>query len=124
MIKQLLFVGLGGAAGSIFRYLISLWISRFHCASQFPFATLVANITGCILIGFLAGISARYNFLDKYLKLLLITGFCGGYTTFSAFSAENLRLLENNHYLLFALYAAGSCILGIAGVGLGMFLSR
>jgi CrcB protein len=124
MIKQLLFVGLGGGVGSISRYLLSLLAGKQPFTFLFPFATFTVNITGCILIGFLAGLSARYDLLDKDLKLLLVTGFCGGYTTFSTFSLENLRLLEHHHYLSFAFYIAGSCLIGIAGVGLGMYLSR
>ncbi|MDR2388591.1 MAG: fluoride efflux transporter CrcB [Tannerellaceae bacterium] len=125
MIKQLFFVGLGGATGSIVRYLVWLGISRFSLGALFPFATFAANLTGCILIGFLSGLSVRSNLLlEGPLRLLLITGFCGGYTTFSAFSLEGLRLLEHQHYLSFVLYAAGSCILCIAGAGFGMYLSR
>ncbi|MDR2118703.1 MAG: fluoride efflux transporter CrcB [Tannerellaceae bacterium] len=124
MIKQLLFVGLGGGAGSILRYLITLAVHRWHPAATFPLATFLANTTGCILIGFLIGLSARHGWMDSHVKLLLVTGFCGGYTTFSTFSLESIRLLENHHYLLLALYIAGSLLAGITSVGLGLLLSK
>jgi CrcB protein len=124
MIKQLILVGLGGATGSIFRFLISFFTSKFHLVYSFPLATFTVNITGCILIGLLIGLSDKYTWLDKDMKLLLITGFCGGYTTFSAFSLENVQLMENQHYLTFAFYVAGSILFGIAAVFLGSYLSK
>ncbi|MDR1937778.1 MAG: fluoride efflux transporter CrcB [Tannerellaceae bacterium] len=124
MIKQMLLVGLGGGIGSMFRFSVSFLAGKFHLVAAFPAATFIVNITGCILIGLLVGFSERYGLLDRDLKLLLITGFCGGYTTFSAFSLENIRLLEAQQYALFALYAAGSLILGISSVALGILLSK
>ncbi|MDR2810112.1 MAG: fluoride efflux transporter CrcB [Tannerellaceae bacterium] len=124
MIKQLLFVGLGGGIGSIFRYLVSFLANKFFISTLFPWATFVANISGCFLIGFLAGLLSGHDVWDKHLRLLLLTGFCGGYTTFSAFSLENLRLLENHHYLPFLLYTSTSFIFGIASVALGLWVSK
>lgn len=115
---------MGGGLGSMLRFLVSFLTHRLGYANSFPFATFFVNITGCILIGLLTGLSVRYNLLDRNMKLLLITGFCGGYTTFSAFSLENIRLLENHHYLTFALYVSCSLALGAGAVALGLFLSK
>jgi CrcB protein len=124
MIKQFIFVGLGGGMGSILRYAVSLLVSRYGDSALFPLPTFIANVSGCILIGFLTGLSVRYGIFDHNLRLLLITGFCGGYTTFSTFSLESIRLLETQHYLLFALYTVCSLILCIASAAAGMLLSK
>jgi CrcB protein len=124
MIKQLILVGVGGGVGSIFRYLASLVVNKYFYPVHFPLATFVVNITGCLLIGLFIGLSIRYELFDKELKLLFVTGFCGGYTTFSAFSSENLRLLEmQNHYILFT-YIIGSILIGLLAVWLGFLLAK
>lgn len=123
MIKQLLWVGLGGGVGSIFRYLVSHWAAN-RWATHFPLATFAVNLSGCLLIGFLVGLSARHNWLDAQMKLLLITGFCGGYTTFSTFSLENWGLYESGSYLPLFGNIVGSVLLGILAVGLGLTLAK
>jgi len=123
MIKQLLLIGLGGGIGSIFRYLVSVWAVK-RLATDFPFATFLVNITGCLLIGLFVGFSVRHNWLDGQMKLLLITGFCGGYTTFSTFSLENWGLFETGNYTHLILNITGSVLLGIAAVWLGLILSK
>lgn len=123
MVKQIVLVGLGGGIGSILRFLTSLWINKY-VISGFPLGTFVVNLAGCFFIGLLTGLSFRFGWLDRDIRLLLITGFCGGYTTFSAFSFENLEFLESGNYTLFALYAAGSILMGVAAVWLGIFLTR
>lgn len=123
MLKQLLLVGLGGGIGSMFRYLVSLWAVR-RLATDFPLATFLVNITGCLLIGLLVGLSARHHWLDAQMKLLLITGFCGGYTTFSTFSLENWALFESSNYTHLTANIVGSVLLGIAAVWLGLLLSK
>lgn len=123
MLKQLLFVALGGGIGSCFRYLATLWFAR-HYSSVFPWATFVVNITGCFLIGFLMGVITRGVFLENDLRLLLIVGLCGGYTTFSTFSAENLRLLENGSYVALGIYVSASVIFGLMAVFGGNVLSK
>lgn len=123
MIRQLVLVALGGGAGSVSRYLASVWVAK-HFPHIFPLATFVVNMTGCFLIGFLIGLSARYAVFDSDLKFLLIVGFCGGYTTFSTFSAENMRLLETGNYGTLALYVITSILLGVVALWGGSFLSK
>jgi CrcB protein len=121
MIKQLILVGLGGGIGSIMRFLVS---KIPFAQSSFPWATFIVNITGCFLIGLLIGLSVRYRFLDADMRLLLVTGFCGGFTTFSTFSAENVYLYQSGNYLPLAFYVLLSIIAGFAAVFLGLALSK
>jgi len=123
MLKDILIVGLGGGIGSIMRFLTSVWTARFYIG-VFPLATLLVNIIGCILIGLLIGLSARSETMSPNLKLLLITGFCGGYTTFSTFSSENLFLFSNGFYWILIGYVISSLILGFGGVYLGTLLAK
>lgn len=123
MIKYLLFVGSGGALGSILRYLIAIYINKKY-SGEFPLATFFINITGCILIGLFTGWAERYHFINAEIRVFLITGICGGYTTFSTFSSENYQLLQNNNFITLCLYISFSLFLGIIGVWLGNFLSK
>jgi CrcB protein len=115
---NIMLVALGGGAGSICRYLLTLIAARF-AAGPFPFATLAANIAGSLLIGILAGMSVRFAWPGPQLRLLLMSGFCGGFTTFSAFSLEIVHLAQQNRWGIIAAYALGSIILGIAAAMLG-----
>jgi CrcB protein len=118
MIKQLILVGIGGAAGSMMRFAVSYATSKLF-AGSFPAATFIVNITGCFLIGlFIAQLPVTNNALQW--RMLLVTGFCGGYTTFSAFAYENLQLFNNNQSLVAVGYIFASVLLGIAAVWLGL----
>ncbi|MDR3268505.1 MAG: fluoride efflux transporter CrcB [Tannerella sp.] len=123
MIRTLLFIGLGGGAGSIFRYLTSVVVTRYF-QSVFPLAIFIVNVSGCFLIGLFLGLSERHPFANSDLKWLFITGFCGGYTTFSTFSAENVGLVQSGHYLTAALYAAASVLAGLGAVWIGLILAK
>ena len=120
--KQLLLVGIGGFFGSIARYLVSkLNISwSFH---DIPMGTFTANVIGSLIIGFLMGILVDANGLNNNLRLLLAVGFCGGFTTFSSFTNENLHLLQNGQYLTAFIYILGSVALGIVAVFVGYLIS-
>ena len=121
MIKQLIFVGMGGGIGSIFRYLVS----RIpFTQGPFPWATFIINITGCFIIGLLIGLSFKYSFMDENMRLLFVTGFCGGFTTFSTFSLENVLMYQSGNYLALALYITLSIILGFTAVFLGLALTK
>ncbi|HWN89445.1 MAG TPA: fluoride efflux transporter CrcB [Chitinophagaceae bacterium] len=112
MIKNFLIVGLGGATGSMLRYGVQKIFNTQH-AVAFPTGTLLVNITGCFLIGILWGLAGRTLSLSEEIKLLLMTGFCGGYTTFSAFTLEGIGLLKENKTVLFILYLTASVIGGL-----------
>jgi fluoride exporter len=123
MTVQFLLVGLGGAVGCMLRYLITLITARFH-TGHLPLATFITNVLGCLLIGLLMGHLTRYHSNDLHLRLLLITGLCGGFTTFSAFSSENLALLQSGHHLTALGYMAASIALGLLATVAGLYMAR
>ena len=120
MIKDILLVGIGSFVGGMLRYLVSLMMK--WGGNGFPWATFTVNILGCLLIGLLWGWGSRS--LSPQLMLLLSVGLCGGFTTFSTFSRESLALLQGGSYLLFALYVAGSIVLGIGATTLSWQISK
>jgi CrcB protein len=123
MMRALLLVGFGGGAGSIFRYLTSVVMARYF-QGIFPLAIFIVNVTGCLMIGLFLGLLERQQFAHPDLKLLFVTGFCGGYTTFSTFSAENVDLMQSGQYLTALLYIAASVLAGMAAVWLGFMLAK
>jgi fluoride exporter len=116
---QFLLVALGGAAGAVLRYGATLVLKP----SVFPWATFAVNIAGCFIIGLLYGLASRQALLPAHW-LLLATGFCGGFTTFSAFSYENLQLLQQQQYPLFVFNAVGSLLLGLLACWLGYSITK
>lgn len=123
MVKTLLLVGLGGAIGSIFRY-ITHWLTSKYFQSSFPISTFLVNILGSLLIGLFIGYLGKYYPENHPLKFLLIVGFCGGFTTFSSFALENYNLLQNNNQITAYIYMVTSIILTISAVGFGNYLSK
>ena len=123
MLKQIMLVGLGSAAGGMFRFILGKWI--YHLYPQtFPLSTLIINILGCFLIGLLYGFSIKTGTLSAEVRLLLTTGVCGGFTTFSAFAYENIQLMKNGDYTMVLVYITASVVMGIVAVFLGMELYR
>ena len=117
MIRELMAVGFGGAAGSIVRYLLSGGILAGQTLLGFPVGTFTVNAAGSLLIGILLEAS-----VSETLGWLLIVGFCGGFTTFSAFSADTVRLLRAGCYNAAAIYVALSVAVCIVFAALGMWI--
>lgn len=123
MIKNLLLVGLGGGIGSMARYLCQRWVS-YSWPHQFYLGTFAVNIIGCFLIGIFWGMHFKSFAVNESWKLFLMTGICGGYTTFSAFTLEGTGLLRENRVGIFFLYLAGSVLLGLLATYSGMKLMK
>ncbi len=120
---HILLVAAGGAFGSVIRYLVGLWTLRTFGPS-FPWGTLTVNITGSFLIGVFAELIARKFGASADLRVLLITGVLGGYTTFSAFSLDAVTLFERGEPVTAALYVVASVALSICAVFAGLALMR
>lgn len=121
MLKSILIVGLGSFAGGALRYIVSLLVRP---VSGFPLPTFIVNVVGCLLIGLLYGFFSRYLSTASHYCLLLTTGLCGGFTTFSTFANESLVLLQSGNWLTFALYVGLSIVLGLAAVFSGYWLAK
>jgi len=122
MLKNILLVGVGGALGSIARFICQKYLNSYLDA--FPLGTFLVNISGCLAIGMLYGLTANYAIFTNELRLLLMAGFCGGFTTFSAYSLESLVLIEQQRYATFFLYFTGSVVLGLAATFLGALITK
>ena len=120
--KYALLVFVGGGLGSVARYFISKWLNNIE--SAVPYGTLTVNVVGSLLIGVVIGYFIEGSDISEEQTLLLATGFCGGFTTFSAFAYEHHLFLKNGDYLNFAAYTLGSLILGVAAIFMGLYLSR
>ena len=119
--KQLLLVFLGGGAGSVLRFLIS---KNLNPLTSLPLGTLLVNVVGSLLIGFFLGLGMKQDFLSSNTTLLLATGFAGGFTTFSAFSYENMVFIKAGDLWSFGLYTVLSLVLGFLAVFVGLWVAR
>lgn len=119
--RHLFYIFIGGGVGSILRYLISTYTSKIWKINEFPLGTFLVNILGCFLISYLFTVIVKE---DQYTKFLLITGFCGAFTTFSTFSLESYQLYEQGHLFTMLAYILLSIIVGIGMVFLGLYLSK
>ena len=123
MIRSILIVGTGSFIGGALRFIISTAMKN-GCTSSFPWGTLAVNLLGCFLIGIIYTCFAKYSTTSHTLCLLLTTGFCGGFTTFSTFANEGMQMLQNNNIGGFIAYASISLLGGIALVGLGHWIIK
>ena len=118
--KSFLLVFLGGGLGSGLRYLVTITMNQY--SKVLPFGTLTVNMLGCLLIGLILGYAQKENTLTSNQTLLLATGFCGGFTTFSAFANENLELIKNGEIFNFSIYTISSILVGVLAVFIGFYL--
>ena len=120
--KQVLLVFIGGGFGSVARFLLSKVLNS--SSNGIPYGTFLANILGSLFIGLILGLAVKNDALTQNHTLLLATGFCGGFTTFSSFAYENHVFLKSGDFMNFALYTIGSFVIGFLAVFLGMYLVK
>lgn len=120
--RILLLIGTGGFIGSVLRYVITQSVHN-KFLSAFPYGTLAVNILGCFAIGMIFSLAEKGNLPHEW-RLFLVTGICGGFTTFSAFSIETLSLMRDGHMLPAILYVAASVLLGLLATFLGLSIVK
>lgn len=121
--KQLFLVFIGGGFGSVLRYLIGKYLNNFS-TNGFPLGTFTVNTLGSLLIGFILGYAAKNNTLTENQTLLLATGFCGGFTTFSSFAYEHHLFLKSGDFTNFAGYTIASFMVGFLAVFGGIYIAK
>ncbi|MFL0197029.1 fluoride efflux transporter CrcB [Clostridium sp. WILCCON 0269] len=121
--QKLFYVGIGGFIGTCLRYIISYYSPKLF-GTQLPYGTLIVNIVGGILIGFIMELSLVTNSISPNLRLFLTTGIMGGLTTFSTFSYETINFFSNGSYVLGTLNTCLNLFLSLGGVVFGKFLSH
>ncbi|ETN95218.1 CrcB protein [Zhouia amylolytica] len=120
--REFLWIFLGGGLGSVVRFLVSKLV--YTSSYNFPLSTFTVNVIGSLVIGLLTGLASKNFGLSQSFLLFTVTGFCGGFTTFSTFALENVSLLKQGDYLNFILYTIGSIIFGILAVFLGFIITK
>lgn len=123
MYRIFLLIGLGSGIGGICRYLLQQYVQK-QFPSSIPYGTLSVNVIGCFVIGIIYALGSRTNILSPEVRLLLATGLCGGFTTFSSFAYENVALLQEGDYFYTAVYIISSIIAGLIAVYLGILLIK
>jgi len=122
-VYKILAIGGGGFFGSISRYLTVRFIDS-RVTSLLPYGTLVVNILGSFILGLLYAAALRYTSITENWRLFLGVGFCGGYTTFSAFAFENFDLMQQKYYSVSLTYMLSSLVMGLAALGVGIWCGR
>ncbi len=122
--REIVFVGLGSFLGGVLRYLLSTWVHRFLDNPWFPYGTLVVNVTGCLVIGFLAGLADERSVFTAEARLFVFIGILGGFTTFSSFALETFALARNTQMVGAATNVALQVMLGLVSVWCGNILAR
>ena len=121
---QMMLVGLGGFFGSGLRFALGGWVQRLFPYSQLPLGTMTVNVVGCLLIGFLGGLAEQRQLMDTGLRLFLLVGVLGGFTTFSTFAYESLALAQDSLYLKMLVNIIGQVTLGFSAAWLGLVAAR
>jgi len=116
-------VALGGAFGAVSRYGVDAWVER-RAESTFPWSTFAINVSGCFLVGFVIAALVDRQRAPQWLRVGLVVGFCGGYTTFSTFAQETLDLVETREVGIAVASVLASVVFGVLAVLLGMRLGR
>lgn len=123
MVKSILIIWLGGGIGSVLRYLVQVGINKLVTVT-FPAGTFIVNITGCFIIGLLYAVANKYLAFTAEWRLFLITGLCGGYTTFSSFSYEGISLFKQGNFTYFFLYVILSVVVGLFATIAGLSILK
>jgi CrcB protein len=121
--RELILVFMGGGLGSVIRFAMGRWINAFHNGT-FPWGTLAVNVVACFLMGLLIGLADHKNMLSPSARVFWTVGFCGGFSTFSAFSAEALVLIQGGLQWSFVMYLLASLVLCVAGTYAGLSLGE
>ena len=122
IIEGMLIAGVGGFVGTVGRYLTGL-LGKKLFGSNYPVGTFAVNVIGCFIIGIFAGLWGRHE-LDTAMHALLISGFCGGFTTFSSFSHDSFAMIKKGEWMKFVCYIVPTVVLGLLMVWLGMLCVR
>ena len=121
--KIIMLIGVGGFIGSVARYLTTLYLMK-AIPGIFPYGTFAVNILGCLVIGLAYGFSEKFAWFSPDWRLFIATGICGGFTTFSAFAYENIKLLQQGEWMTFALYSVSSFTISLIAVAAGLLLTK
>ena len=122
--KNLLIVFTGGGTGSIVRYLLGKWVTNLSGSGGFPYGTFVVNIVACLMLGIVMAMADEKNILSPTVRLLLAVGFCGGFSTFSTFSAESLMLFQKGESITAVAYIFASVLVCLSSTLAGMWAVR
>lgn len=123
MIK-ILMIGMGGFLGAISRYLVAGLAQKISNSPFFPYGTITVNIIGCFFIGLIAALAHEKGYFSPNVRMLIMVGFLGGFTTFSTFSNETFLLMTDGQFLAAALNVIASVVLGLFGVWLGYYAAN
>ncbi|MFO7752617.1 MAG: fluoride efflux transporter CrcB [Desulfobacteraceae bacterium] len=123
IVQKILLVGVGGFIGSVLRYLLAGWSQALFKTLVFPFGTFVVNVSGCLVIGALAGWTGNFQFLTPQVRLFLLMGVLGSFTTFSTFGYETMAMLKNGDLPFALLNVFTHVILGTGAAFAGFFLT-
>ena len=122
MIRSLLLVGSGGAVGSMLRYVLGHFSNKYITVA-FPVGTFAINVIGSLIIGIMFGLVSRNNWMQQSGYLLLASGFCGGFTTFSTFALENVNLMQKGESVIAIIYTGLSLVIGLLFCRLGIWMA-